>query len=46
MARKEKWEDDLALVLSTKPAEAVQVAVQVLEKYGYPVKDELKSGLY
>ena len=47
MARKcWEWEDHLALVLSTKPAEVVQEACQVLEKHGCPVKAELKSGLY
>ena len=39
------WEDNLALVLSTKPAEVVQEACQVLEKHGCHVK-KLKSGLY
>ena len=43
--RSEEWEDHLVLVLSTKPAEVVQEACQVLEKHGYRVK-ELKSGLY
>ena len=42
MARKEEWEDHLALVLSTKPAEVVQEACQVLEKHGCHVK-KLKS---
>ena len=47
MARKELcWEKHLAEVLSTKPAEVVQEAIQVLKKHGYPVKKELKSGLY
>ena len=49
MARKERWwewEDHLAQVLSTKPAEVVQEAFQVVEKHGYPVKEELKSELY
>ena len=41
-----RWEDRLALVLSTKPAEVVQEACQVLEQHGYPVKKKLKSGLY
>ena len=47
MARKEEWEweDHLAVVLSTKPAEIVQEAVEVLEKHGCRVK-MLKSGLY
>ena len=40
-----RWEDHLALVLSTKPAEVVQEACQVLEQHGYPVK-KLKSELY
>ena len=40
------WEwDHLALVLSTKPAEVVQEACQVLEKHGCSVK-KLKSELY
>ena len=40
-----RWRTDhLALVLSTKPAEVVQEACQVLKKHGYPVK-ELKSEL-
>ena len=39
------WEDYLPKVLSTKPAEVVQVACQVLEKHGRPVK-KLKSELY
>ena len=43
--RWERWKDHLALVLSTKPVEAVQEAVQVLDKYGCPMK-KLKSGLY
>ena len=38
------WKDRLAQVLSTKPAEVVQEAHQVLEKHGYPDKDPL-SGL-
>ena len=48
MARKGRWEweDHLAEVLSTKPAEVVQEAVEVLEKHGCPVKKELKSELY
>ena len=41
-----RWEDHLAEVLSTKPEEVVQVAVEVLEKHGCHVKKELKSGLY
>ena len=47
MARKEwsEWEDHLNPVLSTKPAEVVQEACQVMKKYGWPVK-ELKSELY
>ena len=45
MARVERGEDHLALVLSTKPAEVVQEACQVLERHGCHVK-ELKSGLY
>ena len=48
MARKWnlEWEDHLAKVLLTKPAEVVQEACQVLEKRGCPVKKELKSELY
>ena len=38
--------DPLTQVLSTKPAEVVQEACQVLEKHGCPVKKELKSELY
>ena len=47
VARKERWEREghLALVLSTKPAEVVQEACQVLEKHGCHV-EKLKSGLY
>ena len=49
MARKRErwlgWEDHLARVLLTKPAEVVQEACRVLEKHGYPVK-KLKSELY
>ena len=37
--------DHLAQVLSTKPAEVVQEACQVLEKHGWPVK-KLMSELY
>ena len=52
MARKESWEwqdqewwnDRLAQVLSTKPAEVVQKACQVLEEHGCSVK-KLKSEL-
>ena len=40
------WENHLAQVLLTKPAEEVQEACQVLEKHGYPVKEEVKSELY
>ena len=39
-----EWEDYLPSVLSTKPAEVVQEACQVLEKHGCPVK-MLKSKL-
>ena len=47
MARKGLWrEDHLTQVLSTKPAEVVQEACQVLEKHGCPVKEKLKSELY
>ena len=45
MARKENWEDHLALDMSTKPVEVVQEACQVLEKQGCRVED-LKSELY
>ena len=45
MARKGSWEDHLAQVLLTKPAEVVQEACQVLEKHGWPV-NKLKSELY
>ena len=40
------WEDHLNHVLSTKPAEVVQEACQVLEKHGCRVNKELKSELY
>ena len=40
-----EWKDYLSLVLSTKPAELVREACQVLEKHGCHVK-ELKSELY
>ena len=43
MAGKEWWVDHLAQVLSTKPAEVVQEACQVLEKHGFDVEKELKS---
>ena len=46
MARKEEWENHLALVLSTKPAEVVQEACQVLDEHDYSLEDELKSELY
>ena len=48
MARKGEWEweDHLAQVLSTKPAEVVQEACQVQKKHGCRVKEELKSELY
>ena len=46
MARKEKWEDHLAQILLTEPAEVVQEACQVLEKHGWHVKKEVKSELY
>ena len=46
MARNWRWKDYLNQVLLTKPAEIVQEACQVLEKHGYPVKEELKSELY
>ncbi len=41
-----RWEDYLLNVLSTKPAEVVQEACQVLEKHGCRVDEELKSELY
>ena len=40
------WDDHLDPVLSTKPAEVVQEACQVMEKHGLLVKKELKSELY
>ncbi len=43
VARKEKWEDHLALDMSTKPVEVVQEACQVLDKQGCSVRKELKS---
>ena len=46
MAKKEGWEDHLAQVLLTKPAEVMQEACQVLEKHGCRVKEELKGELY
>ena len=46
MKVKWEWEDHLNQVLPTKPAEIVQEACQVLEKHGFPVKEELKSELY
>ena len=46
MARKRKeWEDQLALALSTKPAEIMEKACQVLEEHGCPVEKKLKSEL-
>ena len=45
VARKVHWEDYLVPVLSTKPAEVVQEACQVLEKHGFPVQ-KLESELY
>ena len=47
MARKERqeWEEHLVLVLSTKPAEVVQEACQVLDEHDYDLEDKLKSGL-
>ena len=41
-----EWEDHLNLVLSTKPAEVVQEACQVLKKHGCCVEEKLKSELY
>ena len=47
MARERwKWKDHLYPVLSTKPAEVVQEACQVLEKHGCRVEERLKSELY
>ena len=47
MAReRRKWKDHLYPVLSTKPAEVVQEACQVLEKHGCRVEEKLKSELY
>ena len=40
-----QWEDYLPKVLSTKPAEVVQEACEVLEKHGCRVT-KLKSELY
>ena len=47
LARKERWQWELHLceTLLTKPAEVVQVAVQMLEEHGCYVKKELKSEL-
>ena len=46
LARKKKeWEDHLAEVLLTKPAEVVTEACRVLEQHDCPVK-ELNSELY
>lgn len=42
VARKGSWEDHLAQVLVTKPAEVMQGANQLLEEHGYHV-EELKS---
>ena len=39
-----EWEDHLCQVLSTKPAEVVQEAIQMLEEHGCDV-EELKSAL-
>ena len=44
--REFEWDDHLAQVLLTKPAEVVQEACQVLEKHGCSMKKELKSELY
>ena len=41
-----EWEDQLAQILSTKPAEVVQEACQVLEEHDCRVEEELKSELY
>ena len=46
VARKVKWEDYLAEVLLTKPAEVVQEACKVLVKHGCRLKKKLKSELY
>ena len=46
LAQKGTWlENHLTHVLSTKPAEVVQEACQVLEKHGCPVMKKLKSEL-
>ena len=41
-----EWEDHLNQVLSTKPAEVVQEACQVMEEHDCRVKMELKSEFY
>ena len=46
MASKERWEDHLTHVLSTKPVKVVQEACQVLERHGCRVEEKLKSELY
>ena len=46
MAGKERWKYHLNHVLSTKPAEVVQEACQVMEKYDCGVEVKLKSELY
>ena len=43
---KKLWKDHVNHLLLTKPAEVVEDACQVLEKHGFPVKEELKSELY
>ena len=43
--RKWEWEDHLAHILSTKPAEVVQEACQVLKKHGCRVDEELSCEL-
>ena len=48
MARRGRiaWAGHLVCVMSTKPAEVVQEAVQVLQEHGCHVNEELKSELY
>ena len=48
VAWKGKWKQEgyVAVVLSTKPADVLQEACQVLEKHGSHVKMEAKSEIY
>ena len=48
VAWKGKWKQEgyVAVVLSTKPVEAVQEVCQVLEKHGSHVKMEMRSEIY